>query len=96
MLFKVSRCYFSPIYICDAGLWGCYPRDVVIAYGNEIIEAPMAARMRYFEYRSFRRLCKEYFQAGADWSAAPKPFMSDDLFDSVSTLIFRGAGVAQR
>lgn len=49
--------------------------------GNEIIEAPMAWRSRFFEYRSYRRLVKEYFSRGAKWTSAPKPFMSDQLFD---------------
>ena len=49
--------------------------------GNEIIEAPMSWRSRFFEYRSYRRLIKEYFSQGAKWTSAPKPLMSDDLYD---------------
>ena len=56
------------------------PRDVLIVVGNEIIEAPMAWRSRFFEYRPFRKLIKEYFHAGAKWTAAPKPQMSDELY----------------
>lgn len=48
--------------------------------GNEIIEAPMAWRSRFFEYRPFRSLIKNYFQAGGGWTAAPKPEMSDALY----------------
>lgn len=48
--------------------------------GNEIIEAPMAWRSRYFEYRPFRSLIKEYFREGGGWTAAPKPEMSDALY----------------
>jgi glycine amidinotransferase len=56
------------------------PRDILIVVGNEIIEAPMAWRSRFFEYRPFRKLIKEYFHAGAKWTAAPKPLMSDELY----------------
>lgn len=40
----------------------------------------MAWRSRYFEYRPYRKLIKEYFSKGAKWTAAPKPLMSDDLY----------------
>jgi len=56
------------------------PRDVLLVIGDEIIEAPMAMRARFFEYLPYRRLIKEYFETGARWSAAPKPAMSDDLY----------------
>ena len=49
--------------------------------GEEIIEAPMAWRSRFFEYRAYRPLIKEYFRQGAKWTTAPKPQMSDDLYD---------------
>ena len=49
--------------------------------GDEIIEAPMSWRSRYFEYRSYRTLMKDYFSQGARWSTCPKPLMSDELYD---------------
>jgi len=48
--------------------------------GNEIIEAPMAQRARYFEFRAYRSLLKDYFARGARWSTAPKPLMSEALY----------------
>ena len=48
--------------------------------GNEIIEAPMAWRSRFFEYRPFRSLIRYYFRRGGGWTAAPKPEMSDALY----------------
>ncbi len=63
------------------------PRDILLTVGDEIIEAPMAWRARFFEYRAYRSLIKEYFRAGATWTTAPKPQMSDDLYDSVSILL---------
>ena len=59
------------------------PRDILLVVGNEIIEAPMAWRSRFFEYRAYRPLLKEYFTQGAKWTTAPKPLMSDDLYDQV-------------
>lgn len=56
------------------------PRDVLLVLGDEIIEAPMAQRARYFEYRAYRTLLKEYFNQGAKWTVAPKPLMSDELY----------------
>ena len=52
--------------------------------GNEIIEAPMALRSRFFEYRAYRPLLKDYFKRGAMWTAAPKPQMVADLYENVS------------
>jgi len=56
------------------------PRDLLLVIGNEIIEAPMAQRARYFEFRAYRSLLKNYFASGARWTTAPKPLMSDALF----------------
>jgi len=63
------------------GMYATMPRDILLTVGNEIIEAPMAWRSRFFEYRPFRRLMKEYLRGGARWTTAPKPMMSDELYD---------------
>uniref|UniRef100_A0A671SDT9 Glycine amidinotransferase n=1 Tax=Sinocyclocheilus anshuiensis TaxID=1608454 RepID=A0A671SDT9_9TELE len=72
--------YCSPAVFC-AGMYAAMPRDILIVVGNEIIEAPMAWRARFFEYRAYRPLIKEYFRRGAKWTTAPKPTMSDELYD---------------
>ena len=41
----------------------------------------MAWRSRFFEYRAYRPLIKEYFKHGAKWTTAPKPQMADQLYD---------------
>ena len=64
------------------------PRDILIVVGDEIIEAPMAWRSRFFEYRPYRPLLKEYFKQGAKWTTAPKPLMSDELYDEVKCFFF--------
>jgi glycine amidinotransferase len=63
------------------GLYAAMPRDILTVIGNEIIEAPMAWRARFFEYRAYRSLMKEYLKRGAKWTTAPKPLMSDELYD---------------
>lgn len=57
--------------------------------GNEIIEAPMAWRARFFEYRAYRPLIKEYFRKGAKWTTAPKPTMANELYDQVRPYLVR-------
>lgn len=57
------------------------PRDLFLVVGNEIIETPSCWRSRYFESYAYRRLFKEYFLAGARWTAAPRPELPDALFD---------------
>lgn len=75
-------CYTCSAYF-PAGMYAAMPRDILIVIGNEIIEAPMAWRARFFEYRAYRPLIKDYFRRGAKWTTAPKPTMSDELYDQV-------------
>ena len=57
------------------------PRDGFLVVGDEIIETPMCWRSRHFEADAYRALFKGYFAAGARWTSAPRPELSDDLFD---------------
>jgi glycine amidinotransferase len=70
----------TPDFECQSGNAQACPRDVLLVVGDEIIEAPMSRRARYFEYRAYRSLLKEYFRQGARWTAAPKPTMGDRLY----------------
>lgn len=65
----------------STGMYSAMPRDILTVIGDEIIEAPMAWRSRFFEYRAYRSLLKDYFIRGARWTTAPKPLMSDELYD---------------
>ena len=76
-----SKPVTTPDFEAKTGLYAAMPRDVLIVIGDEIIEAPMAWRSRYFEYRPYRNLIKEYFRKGAKWTTAPKPQMGDDLYN---------------
>jgi glycine amidinotransferase len=73
--------FATPNWAIPAGFCAANPRDPFLVAGNEIIEAPMADRCRYFEAWSYRKLFKEYFKAGARWTAAPKPQLLDELYD---------------
>ena len=56
-----SQSYNTPDFEMPSGLYAAMPRDILIVIGDEIIEAPMAWRSRFFEYRAYRPLLKEYF-----------------------------------
>lgn len=59
------------------------PRDFVLVVGDELIEATMTWQSRFFEYVSYRKLIKGYYDQGAKWTVAPKPLMMDDLIVKV-------------
>ncbi|MFH9610750.1 amidinotransferase [Streptomyces sp. NPDC017448] len=63
------------------GFCNTCPRDSMLVIGDEIIETPMAWPCRYFETHSYRGLLKDYFRRGARWTAAPKPQLTDALYD---------------
>jgi glycine amidinotransferase len=57
------------------------PRDLLIVVGDAIVEAPMSWRCRANEVDAFRPLIKDYFRRGARWLPAPRPQLTDELFD---------------
>ncbi|QLH20128.1 amidinotransferase [Streptomyces sp. Rer75] len=63
------------------GFCNTCPRDSMLVIGDEIIETPMAWPCRYFETHSYRPILKDYFRRGARWTAAPKPQLTDALFE---------------
>lgn len=80
--FDFSRPYTTPDWTCTGGRSASVPRDVMIVLGDEILESTMCWRSRYFEILAYRSLIKEYFRAGARWTAAPKPRMTGELYDA--------------
>jgi glycine amidinotransferase len=76
-----SSAFSTPAFSVPNGFNATCPRDVLMVVGNEIIEAPMALRSRYFEYQCYRPLIHEYFRQGAEWTAAPKGIQDDSLYD---------------
>jgi glycine amidinotransferase len=55
------------------------PRDLLLTIGNEILEATMSQRSRWFEYLAYRPLLQQYFREDPEfrWEAAPKPRLTD-------------------
>src|SRR5262249_7210745 len=63
------------------GFCAACPRDLFLVIGSEIIETPSCWRSRYFEGYAYRTLFKEYFERGARWTSAPRPELTDRLYD---------------
>jgi glycine amidinotransferase len=75
-----ARKFRTPAWSARGFCVAC-PRDGYLVMGDEIIETPMCWRTRYFEGDAYRSLFKEYFHAGARWTSAPRPQLTDELFD---------------
>ena len=61
-------------------MFGCMPpRDVLLTVGNEILEATMSYRCRWFEYLCYRPLLQEYYNQDPNMrhESAPKPRLTD-------------------
>jgi len=76
-----SREFGNPFWKTPSGFCAANPRDTILVIGNQIIEAPMCSRSRYFETLGYQRLLATYFQDGVKWVAAPKPMLTDELFN---------------
>ncbi|TBR56783.1 inosamine-phosphate amidinotransferase 1 [Mastigocladus laminosus UU774] len=63
------------------GQYNYCPRDLFIAVGTWIIEAPMTLRARLFETISFKPILMDYLQSGARWISAPKPRLADEIYN---------------
>ena len=61
-----SQSYNTPDFHVPSGMYAAMPRDILMVIGNEIFEAPMAWRSRFFEYRAYRPLLKDYFKVTSD------------------------------
>jgi len=77
-----SRMVVTPEWTQES-MFGCMPpRDVMITVGNEILEATMSHRSRWFEYLCYRPLIERYFRDDPDmkWEAAPKPRLTAESY----------------
>jgi len=64
-------------------MFGCMPpRDLLLTVGNEILEATMTYRSRWFEYLCYRPLLEQYFKEDPNfrWEAAPKPRLTEESY----------------
>ena len=67
----------------NASMFGCMPpRDVILTVGNQMVEATMSYRCRWFEYLCYRPLMQYYFDNDPDmvWEAAPKPRLTEKSY----------------
>ena len=72
----------TPDWIQDT-MFGCMPtRDLLLTVGNEILEATMSYRSRWFEYLCYRPLLEQYFKEDPNmkWEAAPKPRLTERTY----------------
>src|SRR5437773_618880 len=51
----------TPLFEVENQYCAVCPRDVMITFGNEILEATMSRRARFFEYLPYRKLVYEYW-----------------------------------
>ncbi len=58
------------------------PRDAFLPIGNEIMEAPMSRRSRYYEYLAMRPLFEQWVKEDPEflWTSAPRPRMTDESY----------------
>jgi glycine amidinotransferase len=70
----------TPWWRSEASLAPTMPRDSLLIVANEIIEAPMAWRCRYFETHAYRQLLLDYWRAGARWTTAPRPTLATSSY----------------
>lgn len=78
--FDFSRPLSTPDFSISSSCYALMPRDVLLVIGDQIIEAPMGWRSRYFEHHAYKGLCKEYFRGGARWVSAPRPQLGDATY----------------
>ena len=77
-----SKSISTPDWVND-GMFGCMPpRDVILTVGNEMLEAPMSYRCRWFEYLAYRPLIEKYYVEDPNmrWESAPKPRLTSSTY----------------
>lgn len=75
-----SDWFSTPDWKSD-GFYNYCPRDVFLVVGNNIIEAPMTLRCRYFEPNAYKNILVGYLKKGGKWVAAPKPRLLDNTYN---------------
>lgn len=78
-LLDFSQTVRTPDWV-QKSMFGCMPpRDLLLTVGNEILEATMSHRSRWYEYLCYRPLLEQYYREDPNfrWEAAPKPRLTD-------------------
>ena len=71
-------------HFMTGSMFGCMPpRDVLLTVGSDIISAPMSFRSRYFEYLTYSKVLRQYFDEDPEfrWISAPRPELGDASYD---------------
>lgn len=76
---------FSTTEWATDGQYNYCPRDLFLAFGNLLIEAPMTLRARALETASFKNILLDYLRSGSRWICAPRPRLSDEIYDHTIT-----------
>ena len=79
------------------GMFDCMPpRDVILTVGNEMLEAPMSYRCRWFEYLAYRPLLEKYYDEDPNmrWEAAPKPRLTESSYKK--NYLYTGITIEER
>lgn len=79
-IFQHARPFSTPDWSTD-GQYNYCPRDLFVAVGDNIIEAPMTLRARAMETLSFKPILLEYLRSGCRWVNAPKPRLADQIYN---------------
>ena len=77
-----SQTVQTPDWVQES-MFGCMPpRDLLLTVGNEILEATMSYRSRWYEYLCYRPLLERYFKDDPNFSfaAAPKPRLNENTY----------------
>ncbi len=64
-------------------MFGCAPpRDLLLTVGNEILEATMSLRSRWYEYLCYRPLLEQFFEEDPNFrfETAPKPRLTEPSY----------------
>jgi glycine amidinotransferase len=83
----------------QGSMFGCMPpRDVLLTVGNEILEAPMSFRSRWFEYLCYRPLLEQYYREDKNfrWETAPKPRLTERSYKKDFWSEWHGASEAEQ
>lgn len=74
-----EKVFTTPHWSSD-GLYTYCPRDMILAIGNTVIEAPSSLRCRYFETKAYTNIFIDYMKSGSRWISAPKPELRDTTY----------------
>ncbi len=79
-----TKAISTPDWKNDGQFGSMPPRDVILTVGNEMLEAPMSYRCRWFEYLAYRPLLEKYYDEDPNmrWESAPKPRLTSKTYKS--------------